>query len=97
MKELPTEAELKKRISMHQSWARDKYAAALIWKGYVAGLFEWGLIDVDAYYRLDDLLGVGGEVELSEVFGGEPLNDEQRKEVEAYARKRSQQRGSFSD
>lgn len=88
MQEMPTEYELKERITRHQSWARDKYAAALIWKGYLAGIFEWGLIDVDTYSRLDDLLQAGGEVELSEVFGGEPLSEARRKEVESYASKR---------
>lgn len=85
MSERPTEAELKKRMLQHQGWARDKYAATLIWKGYVAGLFEWGLIDVEAYSRLDDLLPVGGEVELSEVFGGQPLSEDERRKVENQA------------
>lgn len=31
---------------------------ALAWQGYVAGIFEWGLIDIPLYDRLVSLLPV---------------------------------------
>jgi hypothetical protein len=88
MAELPTEAELRDRILRQQGWAQDKYTATLIWKGYLAGLFEWSLIDLEVYTRLAKLLSTDGNVEISELFGDEPLSDERRKAVESYAVKR---------
>lgn len=80
----PTEQELSDRILRQQSWAENKYAASLVWKGYLAGLYEWRVIDLDAYTRLEKLLPTDGNVEISELFGGEPLSAENLERVKYY-------------
>lgn len=84
MSELPTENELSDRILRQQSWSKDQNAATLVWKGYLAGLYEWNLIDLDTYTRLKKLLPADGNIEISELFGGEPLSAEELERVKYY-------------
>ena len=84
MSTLPTEEELTDRIRRQLSWATDKYTASLIWKGYLAGLYEWDVIDLDVYTRVEKLLPTDGNIEMSELFGGEPLSVEELERVKHY-------------
>jgi hypothetical protein len=77
----PTESELKQRLETQLAGAADKYAVTLVWKGLLAGLFEWGFIPLDVYTRLENLLPRGGEIEVAEYFNGEPLSVEMEQEV----------------
>lgn len=56
----------------------------MLWLGYLSGLLEWGVIDIDVYGRLKNLLPLVGEKEVHEMFADEPLSAEDAKKIEAY-------------
>lgn len=67
-KDCPTEIDLKDRITRQLSWnSSAKENVALIWRGYLAGLLEWGLIEVSVFDRLIALLPQVGNPELYEL------------------------------
>ena len=80
----PTEEELRNRITRQLKWRGTGDAVALIWHGYLAGLMEWGLIEVHVFDRLKTLLPQIGNKELSELFADEPLSAEQELEIENF-------------
>lgn len=78
----PTEEELRERISKQLAWRQSSDTVALIWRGYLAALLEWGLLEVDVYDRiLNTLLPRVGSEELYELSSGEPISAEQKKEI----------------
>jgi len=79
----PTEEELRNRITRHLSW-RGTDTVALLWRGYLASLSEWGLIEPHVYDRLRALLPKIGVKELDELFGDEPISSEREAEIDAY-------------
>lgn len=78
----PTEEELQDRISRQISW-RKTDTVALIWHGYLNGLFEWGVIEIDVYDRLLKLLPKLGSKEIYEQFLDEPISPEKEAEMDA--------------
>lgn len=82
------EDELADRLTRQLEWGRDRHAAVLLWKGYLAGLYEAHVIDIEVYTRLDGLLPAGGNIEVSELFAGEKLSDQEVGEIENYATNR---------
>lgn len=69
MAQLPTKAELQARITDHiRHRAND--TVHLLWKGYLAALMEWGLLQPDDYHDLNELLDEIGEEERREIFLG---------------------------
>ncbi|PFH10125.1 hypothetical protein BCF11_2536 [Collimonas sp. PA-H2] len=82
----PTEEELCNRITRQLSWHREKDTVVLIWRGYLAGLLEWGVIEFHVYERLVKLLPQVGNKELSELFADEPLSAEQEREIDDFLR-----------
>lgn len=85
----PTEEELRNRITRQLEWRGTSDAVVLIWHGYLAGLLEWGLIEVHVYDRLTALLPQVGNKELSELFADEPLSAEQELEIDEFVKQRS--------
>lgn len=81
----PTEEELERRIRRHLRWRGSADEAALLWRGYLAGLLEWGLVDVSVYERLCLLLPDVGRKELVELFLDRPVTSEEEREVDALA------------
>ena len=81
----PTEEELRNRIVRQLSW-RGTDTVALIWHGYLSGLLEWGLIEIDVHDRLLKLLPKVGSKELYELFSDEPITPEQEAEIDEYLR-----------
>ena len=81
----PTEEELRNRIVRQLGW-RKTDTVALIWHGYLSGLLEWGLIELDVHDRLLKLLPKVGNKELHELFADEPLTPEQEAEIDDYLR-----------
>jgi len=81
----PTEEELRDRIARHLSW-RGTDTVALLWRGYLASLLEWGLIEVHVHDKLLTLLPKVGIKELDEIFSGEPISAEREAEIDEYLR-----------
>ena len=84
----PTEQELQNRLQRQLEFSQDKFAAICIWNGYITGLYEWGLIELDVYTRLEQLLPPGGNVETWELSSDEPADEEARKRILDYALER---------
>lgn len=82
----PTEDELHNRITNQLTWRNSSDAVALIWRGYLAGLLEWGLIEVGVYDSLSKLLPEIGNKELYELFSDESISREKEQEIEEYLR-----------
>lgn len=80
----PEEEEIKNRILRQLSWYEPKEMVGMLWLGYLSGLLEWGVIDIDVYGRLQNLLPVVGAKEVHELFADEALSAEDAKEIEAY-------------
>lgn len=60
----PTEEELRNRITRQLEWRGSSDAVALIWRGYLAALSAWGVIEVHVFDRLSALLpDIGCKVE----------------------------------
>ncbi len=85
----PTEEELRNRITRQLEWRGTSDATVLVWHGYLAGLLEWGLIEVHVYDRLMALLPQVGNKELSELFSDEPLSAEQELEIDEFMKQGS--------
>ena len=64
----PCETSLLARIRRQLERTTNKSHAALIWRGYLSGIFEWGLISPDAYKRMMDELPDIGKGELFDLF-----------------------------
>ncbi|MBB5610656.1 MULTISPECIES: hypothetical protein [unclassified Janthinobacterium] len=65
----PTEEELRRRISNQLSW-RNTAEVALLWHGYINALLEWGLIDVNIYNSLQELLPrIGSKESYEQALG----------------------------
>ena len=62
------EDDLASRIKCHVEARPSNEKVAILWKGYLAGLFEWGRIDFEMYKRLDYLLPDIASTEIAEIF-----------------------------
>lgn len=80
----PTEEELRNRILRHLEWRNSSDAVALIWRGYLAALSEWGLIEQDICQRLCSILPEVGYKEIHELFLDEPISSERAEELDHY-------------
>jgi hypothetical protein len=80
----PSEEELRGRILRQMEWRGGAREVALIWRGYLAALFEWGAIELAPYERLSKLLPDEGASELFELFGDEKNTSEQEAEIERH-------------
>jgi hypothetical protein len=87
--EYPTEAELQNRITRHLKWRPLSCEVALIWHGYLAGLLEWGRIEIDVFSRLSALLPHIGNKEICELFADEPISPEQENEINEFIRRKT--------
>lgn len=76
MPSLPTKAELVDRITTHLSRRENSEVVNLLWKGYLAALLEWGLLEVGDYDDLKELVSDVGQEELREIFLGFPEEHE---------------------
>ncbi|MFA5951345.1 MAG: hypothetical protein WC807_13780 [Hyphomicrobium sp.] len=75
MRNLPKKDEFIFRIKEHLQH-RDSDVVRLLWKGYLAALLEWGLLEVNDYDELKVLFSDVGKEELREIFLGFPDEDE---------------------
>lgn len=66
----PTEEELRTRILAHLQARPGKPMVAAVWQGYIAGLLEWGVIDVGVHDRLLAFLPKVGSDEVVEIMLG---------------------------
>jgi hypothetical protein len=92
----PTEEELRNRISRQIQWRDSSDTVALIWRGYLAALSEWGLIELHVFDHLSSLLPDIGYKELQELFLDEPNSPERERELDEFVKQRanSQNQGS---
>ena len=65
----PTDVELIARIRAHLARRTDE-SVALVWRGYLAALLEWGLISVSRHDALAHMLPEAGADIVAEVFLG---------------------------
>jgi hypothetical protein len=72
MTEKPTKQELLSRMTGHIAHHNDDTTCKLIWKGYLAALMEWGLLQADDYHELNEVAGEVGQPEIIEIFLGYP-------------------------
>lgn len=79
--DFPREIDLYNRI-VGQLERSGGDSVALLWKGYLAGLFEWGLIDFDVYSRLVDVIPAVGDKDLAELFADDSISSEELQEIE---------------
>jgi hypothetical protein len=77
----PDEEDLRNRILRQLEWRGKSKVVALIWRGYLAALLEWGGVDPEVYDRLSSLLPDEGSSELFELFGDEKNSPEQEEEI----------------
>jgi hypothetical protein len=80
----PTEEELRNRITRQLSWRDPTDTVALLWRGYLTSLLEWGLIEVHVYDDLRALLPKVGIKELNEICLDEPISPEREAEIDEY-------------
>ena len=78
----PTESELRERIERQLGRHGATETVALIWHGYLTGIFEWGLIEIDAFDRLSAMLPKVGAKELVELSTDEAISPELEREIE---------------
>ncbi|WDD93022.1 hypothetical protein Bsp3421_003067 [Burkholderia sp. FERM BP-3421] len=83
----PKESELHDRIERQLAWRGATDTVALIWHGYLSGLLEWGLIEIDVFDRLCALLPNVGCKELVELSMDEPMTPELEREINESMRK----------
>ncbi|MGJ7615633.1 MULTISPECIES: hypothetical protein [unclassified Variovorax] len=83
----PTREELENRIVRQLNWHEESDEVALLWRGYLSGLLEWGVIEVSIYDALIKLLPAIGVVELHELFADEPITPDQNRELSNYSKK----------
>ncbi len=68
------ENRIKADVKYFNSALPERYALA--WHGYLAGIFEWGLIDIPLYDRLLNLLPeISVPNPILEIFEGRPDED----------------------
>ena len=72
MKLKATREELMSRMKGHVAYHEGDATCKLLWKGYFAGLMEWGVLDADDYHALNDAVGELGQPEVIEIFLGYP-------------------------
>jgi hypothetical protein len=84
----PTYEELEQRILRQIGWRGKSNEVALLWRGYLSGLLEWGVIEISTYDALLKLLPAPGMIELYELFADEPTTPEQEKEILAAAERK---------
>jgi hypothetical protein len=77
----PTKKELERRILRQIEWRGKSTEVSLLWRGYLSGLLEWGVVEVSTYDDLLKLLPPVGAVELYELFADEPITAEQEQDV----------------
>ncbi len=77
----PKQSELMNRIKNQLSWHETPDTVALLWRGYLAALFEWGLVDIQAHSKLTKLLPQIGLEELEELFLDKRACPEQASEI----------------
>ncbi|WP_244136301.1 hypothetical protein [Burkholderia sp. BCC0405] len=77
----PTELELRERIERQIARRGATDAVALVWHGYLTGLLEWGLIELDVFTRLSALLPTIGRVELVELSMDELISPELERDI----------------
>jgi hypothetical protein len=80
----PTEEELRNRIIRQLGW-RNTDSVALLWRGYLNGLLEWGLLELDVHDRLVALLPNLGRKEIYEMAMDEPISPEMEREIDSNA------------
>lgn len=62
------ESDLASRIRRHLKERPFNEKVVLLWQGYLAGLFEWGKIDLKTYEHLDSMLPNIASEEVAELF-----------------------------
>lgn len=72
---IPEEDELRSRILAHLQARPSNPLVPAVWQGYIAGLLEWGIIDVATHGRLCDLLPEPGKAEMVEIMMGSECVD----------------------
>ena len=73
----PSEEELTKRINEHLALHSGSECVIMIWRGYLAGLVEFGIITPKTYSNVSQILPESvGLCELNELMGGLPSEDE---------------------
>ncbi|MBD2945759.1 hypothetical protein V4E86_01655 [Burkholderia pseudomallei] len=77
----PTEQELRERIERQIARRGATDIVALIWHGYLTGLLEWGVIELDVFDRLSALLPAIGHLELVELSIDEQATLELEREI----------------
>ncbi|MBF4070454.1 hypothetical protein GSH05_15405 [Burkholderia pseudomallei] len=77
----PTEQELRERIERQIARRGATDTVALIWHGYLTGLLEWGVIELDVFDRLSALLPAIGHLELVELSIDEQATLELEREI----------------
>lgn len=85
----PTEEELHNRIARQLEWRDGADAVALIWRGYLSALLEWGVIEAHVHRSLSALLPDVGYKELNELFLDEPISPERERELDKFVRQNS--------
>lgn len=78
----PTECELRERMKRQLARGGATETVAPLWCGYLAGLLEWGLMEVDVFDRLRSLLPNVGAKELVELSMDEPISPELSREID---------------
>jgi len=73
---VPEEEELRQRILTHLNARPGNPLVTGVWRCYLAGLIEWGVINPDFHKRLDDLLPKDGALEMVEIMLGYEYVDE---------------------
>ncbi|WP_454726961.1 MULTISPECIES: hypothetical protein [Cupriavidus] len=89
----PTESELRERIQRQLARRGATETVALIWHGYLSGLLEWGLIEIDVFGRLCALLPEVGGKEIVELSMDESITPELEREIENSMRKSQEGKG----
>jgi len=80
----PTEEELRDRITRQLGWRGPTDTVALLWRGYLIALREWGLLEVHVGDRLLSLLPVVGSKEIYELSLDEPISPESEAEIDEF-------------
>lgn len=68
----PTLEELERRLKEHLAISKNSEKVIMIWRGYLAGLLEFGTIDINVYDSVTGFLPEVGFQELEELLGGLP-------------------------
>ena len=76
---VPSESELRERLTAHLAARPDSPEVVIAWSGYLAALTEWGVIDHQMHSRLSNILpkGIGNE-EIAEIMLGPDYKEIQR-------------------